>query len=170
MKQIILSVGIVLVALSVRAGPVDDAARPCLIERLTQAKAACLGAIADSLDAKVEARIAGATADMQGAVASEIQSFERQLAISQKRWRDRVQSECRRYFPDDAVSYQTCRLGQVIERDDVVKSTLDTARARMGLTTTAEIPDEIEVLIPLPDAPAGPDADLRVPLVVPIQP
>jgi len=33
-----------------------------------------------------------------------------------------------------------------------------------------EVPEEVEVLIPLPGAPAGPGADIRVPLTIPVQP
>ncbi|MEM7059008.1 MAG: hypothetical protein AAF557_15590 [Pseudomonadota bacterium] len=160
----------IIVGTPVAAGPIDDAARPCLVERLDQARAACLGYIADEREAKTEGRIATATVDLQAATAEEIQAFERELEISQKRWRDRVQAECRRYFPGDQVAYQRCRLGEAIARDKVVRTTLDQARVRMGLDPLARVPDEIEVLIPLPDAPAGPDADLRVPLVVPIRP
>lgn len=162
-------IGIILsfVAVPALAGPIEDAARPCLIERLDTARAACLGVIADQWIAKTEGRIAVATIDLQAANAKELKAFERDLEVSQHFWRDRMESACR---SDDPVAYQECRLGSALERDGVVRDVLAEARAKMGLRPVIEVPSEIEVLIPLPVPPAGPDADVRIPLVVPVQP
>lgn len=144
---------------------------PCRVERLDRAKAVCLGAEADRRALATEALIAAATADLQGAFGTEIRTFERELARSQRLWRQRVRDECRAIAAGDRVAYQACRLEQAVDRHARVAESLDIARDRLGAAPLYDPDlDSVEVLIPLPDAPGGPDSDVRIPLTVPIRP
>ena len=149
----------------------QDLERFCIVERLANAKAACLGVEADTRAERIEARIAAATSDLQAAFGPEIRTFEAQLLKAQIRWRAQVRADCKALAEGDKVAFQTCRLQQVLARDELVRETLDTARARLGASPAYD-PDleSVEVLIPLPGLANGPDADLRVPLIVPIRP
>lgn len=165
-----LRLALALIALSTPAIGAEPG-RACVIERLTQAKAACLEVEAETRAAGIEARIATATSDLQAAYGPEIRAFEAELAASQARWRYEVDQVCRTRAAGDAVAFQTCRLAETVARSEQVDESLAIARERLGALTAADLGlDNVEVLIPLPNAPGGPAADLRVPLVVPVRP
>lgn len=143
----------------------------CLIERLDLARAACLGVEADRVETGTQALLARATGDLQALSAQEIIAYEAALRSSQQRWRAGVVTACRLEADGDRVVFARCRLEETVARADLVAKTLDEARENLGapaLTTGPDIPDSVEILIPLPAAPGGPDAPIRVPIEVPL--
>ncbi len=148
-------------------------ARPCRVERLDFAKAACLGYAADVIEARIEAQLVQATAELQGAYASEILEFEDALRRNQLDWRADVQAECRDQTPG-TVAFQSCRIEAAQAREGQVREALAVLQDRFGTGTDYQIavPDAVEVLVPLslPPRAGGPDVDVRLPLILPIFP
>jgi hypothetical protein len=154
------------------ANEFDRVSAPCRIERLAQARAACLANISDVQQMAIDRRLAAATSDLQAATGPEIRAFEASLAQSQAAWQEAMLSTCEA-AAQTVVEFEACRLNELIKRNRIVKTTLDASLAELGAGPAyrVPIPDSVEVLVPLvPPIVAGPAADLRVPLVLPLQP
>ena len=167
-RTVFVMVMVSLMSATAMAGPQIMAEQACLVERLPQARAACFGALADQINLRIDSRIEASTADLQTASAAEIRAFERELRASQRRWLRQVKEECRLAAPDDKVAFQECRLSTAKARLQTVTETLNTARVQLGAAPLMDQTDSVEVLIPLPGVPNGPDADIRVPLEIPV--
>lgn len=169
---IALAVGSALPALA--SDPLTAAMRPCVVERLERAAAACIAAIADERLARLEVRLSAMVSEVQGATGAEIRALEATLGETQTRWHDLTEAHCDPLSMDGPVAYETCRLTEVLMREDSVDELYARSVAPLIPVPTPQIrvPDEVEVLVPL-DTPAtigGPDATVRLPLSVPVQP
>lgn len=163
---------LLLMPMSAAASDFDQASYPCRIERLEQALAACLGHIADRRLADIDHALLHATSGLQAATGPEILAFEANLAASQSAWLSQMVSGCTS-ASETIVEFHACRLDQTLTRQQIVDETLEQALADLGAIPAyrVPVPDAVEVLVPLvPPTLAGPDADIRVPLVIPIRP
>ena len=147
--------------------------RECRVERMAFALAACLDHAADRTENRIGARIAGATSDLQYATGPELVALDRGLRRAQANWRLAVTAACE-VSSSDQVGRAFCRWEATRLRAERVEETLADLRTRMGADPLYPIPDAdaIEVLIPLelPPGIGGPDADVRLPLSIPVTP
>lgn len=147
--------------------------RDCRVERLEHALVACLDHVADQIGASMNARIALATSDLQAATGPELIALDQGLKRAQERWRLAVSAACE-VSTSEKIERALCRLEATKLRKARVEETLAELRSRMGADPLYPIPDPdaVEVLIPLelPPGIGGPDADVRVPLLVPVTP
>ena len=147
--------------------------RECRVERMAFALAACLDHAADRAENRMNARIAAATSDLQYATGPELVALDRGLRRAQANWRLAVVAACE-VSSSDQVGRAFCRWEATRLRAERVEEMLADLRTRMGADPLYPVPDTdaVEVLIPLelPPGIGGPDADVRVPLTVPITP
>ena len=155
---------LVLVALLLLCAPARAA--ECRVEPTARGRAQCLRHMADIAHARLDALIAGATADMSAATGPELRQFEAALRAEQARWRDAADATCR--GAGTPVAVEECRLAATRERLLTVRAQLAAARERLGLAPPLEMPDEVEILVPLPSPPGGPPARTRLPFSVPV--
>jgi len=173
---VLTALGALMLGASAPAVSAQERGEPgfaCLIERLDAARANCLGLEADRIALDTESLIARATGDLQALDAAEIAAFEASLRRSQARWRREVVRVCRRAAAGDPVAFAECRLQETAARAGEVAAALETARVSLGappLEPGPEVPESVEVLIPLPGPPGGPRSRVRVPLEVPVLP
>lgn len=141
-------------------------ALPCGYEPTERSRAHCLDALTDGLRMRIDAEIGASTVDLMALNARQLRTLERGLKTAQRDWRRQVDRACR----DGAgrVAAATCRLRATVERRRKVRAELSEMRERLGMSPLIAIPDEYEVLVPLPDPPAGPDVDPRLPLRIPL--
>ena len=148
--------------------------RECRVERLEHAMTACLDHVTDRVTARMDARIALTTSDLQAATGPELRDLDAGLRRSQASWRLAAESACEVSSGDDRVRRALCRLETANLREDRLEQSLAQLRSQLGADPLYPIPDAdaVEVLIPLelPPGIGGPDADVRVPLFVPVTP
>ena len=149
-----------------------EAARPCRVERLDIAFAACVDHLSDQREALMEARIGQVLSSIQAATQPELTALETRYFTSQDLWRDRVGAACPKAFPEAPRARALCRLTAIIEREAQLRLSLARAADDLGGALPHEIPvpDAVEVLVPLPGVPNGPDQTVRVPLTIPVTP
>ena len=76
--------------------------------------------------------------------------------------------ESRNLLDETSLDIARCQLRATMARRDLVRAELNKMRLQFGQTPLMPIPDEFEVLVPLPDPPAGPAVDPRLPLRIPL--
>lgn len=160
-----------LIGPMVPAAPPELVARHCRVERMPQARAACINLVADERGTALEGRIFSATAQIQATTGPELRAFEDGLRTAQDRWRIDLAAAC---ATEDPVAEARCRLSGVLAREEQVADLLDGALAELGAPPMVR-PDDfgaVEVTIPL-RPPSGTDrtgAFVDLPLLVPLRP
>ena len=141
-----------------------QAAPACLEEATEHGRIACLDHLADLRLAEMELWLATAAASAQGATAAGIVEFERGLYIDQTRWRRGLERSCR--DRGGRLAQRKCRLDRIDARERQLRQVLDAARLASGAAPDLVLPDQVEVLVPLPAGPNGalPYLDLEIPL------
>ena len=154
------------------ADAVREATRPCRVERLDRAYAACVEHLATQRIVAMEARIGQVLSGLQAAYQPEISALETRYAKAQHRWRRAVGAGCARAFAEDIRGKANCQLAAALQRETQVDASLARAADDLGgaLVLDIPVPDAVEVLVPLPGAPNGPGHVVRVPLAVPVTP
>ena len=114
------------------------------------------------------------TAAALAATGPELRAFDKGLRRSQDAWRLAATSACEVSSGGARVQEALCLLEAAKLRRDRLEASLAELRSRMGADPLYPVPDAdaVEVLIPLelPPGIGGPDADVRVPLTIPITP
>lgn len=116
---------------------------------------------------QMDAHIGASTVDLMALSARSLVRLDRQLRKSQRDWYRNMIRDCRAE-PDPPLGAATCRLRETLARRDRVHKELAQMRLQLGQAPIIPVPDEFEILIPLPDPPAGPDVDARIPLRIPL--
>ncbi|MEM6660930.1 MAG: hypothetical protein AAF666_02020 [Pseudomonadota bacterium] len=151
-----------------QAADLNAVSRPCRVEILDIARAHCLDHLADQRELAIEGLIGKALSDLQGLRAADLIRFDRELRDSQGAWSDGVRASCEADHGDDLPGRALCRLAAALERSAKVKELLNEARDRLGAAPLPDLdPQQVETFVPLPDPPAGPDVDSRLPVVIP---
>ncbi|MEM0987744.1 MAG: hypothetical protein AAGK00_02610 [Pseudomonadota bacterium] len=172
MWRILLTLVGLAVAVPAWADPLRDATRACRIERLDQAYANCVDVLSDRRELLIEAAIGQTLSGLQAATGSELRALADQYRAAQDRWAAAVQMGCGQAFPDRPRARADCRLQATMSRANQVTMSLERAADDLGGPESLgiDIPDAVEVFIPLPGVPNGPAQRIRVPLMVPVSP
>ena len=115
----------------------------------------------------INADIASSTVDLMALNAKQLIRLERELRRSQRKWLRQMRRACQS-GSETSLDIARCQLRATMARRDLVRVELNKMRLQFGQATLMPIPDEFEVLVPLPDPPAGPDVDTRLPLRIPL--
>ena len=115
----------------------------------------------------IDAEIASSTVDLMALSAKQLIRLERELRRSQRKWLRQMRRTCRS-GSETSIGIARCRLREMAARRDLVRAVLNKMRLQFGQAPLMPTPDEFEVLVPLPDPPAGPDVDTRLPLRIPL--
>lgn len=163
----ILVIAVLGGAAGARAAEVDAViARGCGGEPFRRAP--CVAELAEGVVARIEERIAEGTSGLQGASARELRTFERGLRQSQADWAARVARSCA--VQPNALAEARCQLGAALAREDQVVQALAEAGAQAGAAAAFVLPEKLEIFVPLPRAPGGPDLGLGLDLEFPLPP
>ena len=154
------------------ADPVRETSRPCRVERLDHAYAACVEHLAAQRIAAMEAKIGHVLSGLQAAYQPELTALETRYATAQKNWKAGIERGCADTFTDRPRAMADCRLSAVLAREAQLTESLARAADDLGGARPHDIPvpDAVEVLVPLPGVPNGPGQIVRVPLTVPVTP
>ncbi len=146
--------------------------RSCRIERFDEAYANCVDLIADTRELAMDDAIAKTLAGLQAATNPELRALQAQYESSQEAWRQAVAFGCGQAFLDAPRSGADCRIQAVIAREDQLALSLERLAYDLGGPETFDIPvpNEVEILLPLPPGVNGPRRRVRVPLLVPVLP
>ena len=162
---------IALIALALFCSPAQAGpdARQCRVERLVHARALCLEHVFQQRALRMAQLIQDTLSRLQAATAPELIRLERQYRSAQLNWHKELHGRCSTDHPDESVEFENCRLSGIAGREVQLAESLRRAAHDFGAPPEHRIPipDEIEILVPLPNDFG---VETRLPLSLSIHP
>jgi hypothetical protein len=163
---------VILIPIEALADPLRAETRPCRVERQDRAYSNCVDNIAEMKLVGMDEKIGQVLSGLQAPTQAELTALQAQYNRSQKVWLSRVKAACAAAFIEDIRGVADCRLAAVLEREGQVSLSLSRLSDDQGgaVHLNIPVPEAVEVLVPLPASPNGPEQRIRVPLTNPVTP